>query len=303
MKKIPFFLLILVFISMVSVAQTNRKSRHLKPSNFQKRVTTLVSGKTRYYYALSSNKSSLVTLRGPGKLRMITRGRFKPGEAEKINYTILYSVDGSIQKQFSASNVERSKSDTYSDGKLGIPGDSKSFEIELGRGDHSIEFKIQDEKIPVAARYIFIPAKVKKQVWIAFSPLRPSEPVDLITKEESITYYRFAKEKPLKIEVNGPSELRVLTRIENHYQMRGRIHYRVQVLEDQKVINTYQLSSSRSGVTVYKDNTELVPGKGCEFVIDVPKGRHSYTIFPLDEDKSTLLGRLLIPKKDVKLEK
>ncbi len=303
MKKIPFFLLILVFLSSVTVAQTSRKSRHLKPSNYQKRVTELVSGKTRYYYALSADKSSVVTLRGPGKLKVITRGRFKPGDADRISYDILYSVDGGDQKKFTAGNVERSKTDTYSDGKLGIPGNSKSFELDLGRGDHSVEFKIQDEKTPAAARYLFVPAKAKKQDWIAFSPLQPSEPIDLITKEEAITYYRFAKEKPLKIEVNGPTELRILTRIENHYQMRGRIHYRVQVLEDQKVINTYQQSSSRSGVTVYKDNSELVPGKACEFVINVPKGRHIYEIFPLDEDKSTLLGRLLIPKKDVKLEK
>jgi hypothetical protein len=85
--------------------------------------------------------------------------------------------------------------------------------------------------------------------------------------------------------------------------MKGRIHYRVQVMESNTVINTYQLTSERSEITVYKDSKELIPGKACEFVINVPKGRHTYEIFPLDEDKSTLLGRLLLPKKDVKLEK
>jgi hypothetical protein len=38
-------------------------------------------------------------------------------------------------------------------------------------------------------------------------------------------------------------------------------------------------------------------------VIFVPEGKHVYEIIPLDKDKSSLLGRLLIPKKDVKLEK
>jgi hypothetical protein len=93
----------------------------------------------------------------------------------------------------------------------------------------------------------------------------------------------------------------VLTRIENHYQMRGRINYRLQVRENDEVINTYQLSSRRSEVTVYKDDNTLIPGKGCEFVINVPKGRHIYEILSLNQDKNTVLGRLLIPEKDVKL--
>jgi hypothetical protein len=85
--------------------------------------------------------------------------------------------------------------------------------------------------------------------------------------------------------------------------MKGRIQYRVQVKENNKVINTYQLSSRRSEVTVYEDDNTLIPGKGCEFVIEVPKGNHTYEILSLDQDKNTVLGRLLIPKKDVKLEK
>lgn len=261
-----------------------------------------ISGKQRYYYDLSSEKRSLITLRGPGKLRVITRGMFRTETADQLGYTILYTIDGAQQQKFTVTDAERSNTTVCADRKLGNPANSKDLNLDLGRGDHSIEFRLQAGQPPVAARYIFVPSKVKKQDWISFSPLRPSEPVDLITREDEITYYRFSKEKPLKVEVNGRTEVRVLSRIENHYQMRGRIHYRVQVLENNKVINTYQLSSVRSEVTVYKDNNELIPGKGCEFVIDVPKGRHAYEIIPLDEDKSTLLGRMLLPKKDVKLE-
>lgn len=157
--------------------------------------------------------------------------------------------------------------------------------------------------MPVAVRYIFTATKPKKKDWIVFSPLTPSEPVDLISRESTVSYYRFSMDKPLKLEINGPTELRVLTRIENHYQMRGRIHYRIQVKEDAEVINTYQLSSKRSEVAVYKEDKDLIPGKACEFVIIIPKGRHTYEIFPLDKDKSTVLGRCLLPEKDVKLKK
>jgi hypothetical protein len=186
---------------------------------------------------------------------------------------------------------------------MGVPGQLKTFEIELLRGNHTIEFKLKDNVVDVAARYHFKPAKVKKQEWIAFSPLQPSEPVDLISKEATTAYYRFSMEKPLKVEIIGPTELRVLTRTENQYQMKGTINYRVQVRENGTVLNTYQLHSKPSEVAVYKDVKNLIPGTACEFVIYVPKGKHVYELLPLDKDKNTLLGRLLLPKKDIILEK
>lgn len=285
------------------MAQSGKKPQYLKPTNFQKRVTTIVLGKKRNYYSLSAQESSTISVQGSGKLKVITRGRFIPKAESKIAYKISYSVDGGEIKNVDFSGVERSKEATYLNGTLGVPGESENFEIELGRGNHTIEFKLKDEKINVAARYIFTPVKEKRQEWIAYCPLRPSEPVDLITREETVSYYRFSIAKPLRIEINGPTELRVLTRIENHYQMRGRINYRMQVQENGKVINTYQLSSRRSDITYYKNDKELIPGKACEIVIVVPKGKHIYEVSPLDKDKNTLLGRLLLPKKDVKLEK
>jgi hypothetical protein len=303
MKKILITVLVLILMSSGVVAQSVKKTQYLKPTNFQKRVTHLISEKSRNYYSLSNEKASVINVRGPGILRVISRGRFVPGENDNIKYEIQYSINGGEQQNVKENYVGRSKKTTYLNGSLGVPGELKDFEIELGRGIHTLEFKLNEKTPPVAVRYIFKPTKAKKQDWIAFSPLQPTEPVDLITKEQIVKYYRFSLEKSLKIEINGPTELRVLTRIENHYQMKGRIHYRLQVKEKDKVINTYQLSSRRSEVTVYKSNKELIPGKACEFVINVPKGRHTYEIFPLDKDKSTVLGRFLIPKKDVKLEK
>ncbi len=300
MKKFYLSTLIVTLINIAGFSQSN-KPRSLKPTNFQKRVTTIVSEKTRYYYSLNDKEASVIRLTGPGTLRVITRGRFVPGEDEKIKYEIVYSIDGGKSESVRKSSVERSKKATFKNNTLGVPGQLEDFEIELGRGSHSIEFKLADKKYAVAARYIFTKKKVKKQEWIGYSPLQPSEPVDLISRESTIGYYRFSLENPLKVEINGPTELRLLTRIENHFQMKGRIHYRVQVSENGKVLNTYQLSSRRSEIAVYKDDNELIPGKACEFVINVPRGRHIYQIVPLDKDKNTILGRFLIPKKDIKI--
>jgi hypothetical protein len=302
-KKKQTLLLIFVLFCSGLMAQNTGKSKSLKPAHFQKTVAIKVADKTRSYYSLSSDKACTISLQGPGKLKVITRGQLRAGEMNTAGYVILYALDGGAQKSAAMSAVKQSAKAAYLDAALGVPGQLKSFEITLGRGSHSIEFKLKDSKTSVAARYVFTPTKGKKMDWIAYSPMLPSEPVDLVSREATVGYYRFSMEKPLKVEINGPSELKVLTRTENHFQMKGRIHYRIQVQESGAVINTYLLSSNRSETTVYKENKAMIPGKACEFVIVVPKGRHTYVITPLDQDKSTLLGRLLIPKKDVKLEK
>jgi len=301
MKKLQIIAILLILVYSGVSAQSSGKHKYLKPINFQKKVTHIISGKSRSYYSLNAEKSSIINVQGPGVLRVISRGRFVPKAGNKISYEIEYTIDGSEQNKNKVSGAMRAKETTYLNSSLGIPGQLKDFEIELGRGYHTIDFKLKDGTVPVAVRYRFTPTKAKKQEWLAFSPVQPSEPVDLITREKTVCYYRFSMEKPLVVEINGPTQLRVLTRIENHYQMKGRIDYRMQVKENNEVKNTYLLSSRRSEITVYKDHNELIPGKACEFVIIVPKGRHTYEILPLDKDKNTLLGRFLLPKKDVKL--
>lgn len=302
MKKIQIILILFTFTISVIIAQSSGDAKYLKPTGFQKRVTTNIADKSRSYYSLDLNTASVISVKGPGVLRVRTRGRFVPEEDEKITYEILYSINGGEKESEKVSSVMRSKMATYKNDALGVPSQLIDFEIELGRGNHTISFYLKTDNVPVAARYRFTPTKPKKQEWIAFSPATPSEPVDLISREVSVKYYRFSAEKPLTIEINGPTELRVLTRIENHYDMKGRILYRLQVKDEEKVVNTYQMSSRRSEIAMYKEGRNLIPGKACEFVIYVPKGRHSYEVTPLDKDKNTVLGRCLLPKKDVGLE-
>jgi hypothetical protein len=303
MKRTFLFFLSLILTQTFIIAQSTENSRPVKPVNFQKKITTISSGKARSYYALSTVESSVINIQGPGTLVVNTRAQFNPGETGLKKYTVLYTIDGSMQKTEAFTGVEPSSKASYEDGKLGVPAELRTIKIELLRGSHTIEFKLNDITCNVSARYVFTPAKIKKQEWMVFSPVLPLEPVDLISKEASTGYYRFSMEKPLKVDIIGPTELRVLTRTENHFQMKGRINYRVQVKENGSVINTYQLYSKVSEVAVYKDEKDLIPGVACEFVIYVPKGNHVYEIVPLDKDKSTLLGRLLIPVKDVNLEK
>lgn len=301
MKKNLLILFLLAFTGMGSFAQTSHKPTVMKPSNYRSKVVLTVSGKPSGYYALSHEKPSVINLNGPGVLKVITRARFGPKADSKLNYQFSYIVNGAAPKTAKFTGVIRSEIATFDNTTDAKPGQSRETEIKLGRGVNTIEFLLPDASVAVDARYVFTPTKDKKTEWISYTPMKPVEPVELVSQEDNVKYYRFSKEKPLKVELTGPTELRVFTRIENHFNMKGRIHYRLQVKDNNQVVYTYQLSSTHSETTSYKDNTTLIPGKACEFVLEVPKGKHIYEIIPLDEDKNTVLGRTMIPSKAVKL--
>jgi len=295
-----YFALALIFLLTLNLvqAQTAHKPRYLKPLKAQKSIPVRIAGKNKHYYPVNSTESSVIIVSGPGKLQVLTRGRFTAETKGKLKYTLLYSVDGGKQKSISETAVPRSEKASFPESPSDFPAQLQTFEIQLGPGSHTLEFKLRDNTVQVAARYKFTPVNTRKKDWLPFSPMQPSEPVDLVTKEEIVKYYRFSATNPLKIEVTGPTKLQLLSRFENHFQMKGAILYRLQIKEKGKVLNTYQLSNRTSGITVYKNNEKLIPGKASEIMINVPKGSHIYEIIPLDQDKNTLLGRVLIPKKD-----
>ena len=296
-----FLLLLSLFVISESVS-ADSKTKVLKPKNAKEKVTVVVSGKNRSYYALSSKDPLIVTARGPGILKIITRLQFKSMDNNKTDYAIFYSLNGSRKVISEYSGISKDPKSKFENETLVTPGTGEELILELGRGEHTIEVGLSSTNLKVVSRFLFTPTKETKINWVSLSPLYPNEPVSLVTNEDVVTYYRFSFNKPLKIRITGPTTLRIFSRIENQYQMKGRINYRLQVKEDGKIKNTYLLSSVRSEVTIYRKGCGRTPGKAREIIVYVPEGTHFYNVLPLDKDKDTILARVLFPKKDVKLK-
>jgi hypothetical protein len=300
MKQIfsPLLCLSLLFFGTV----TRAENKTLRPKLASDSLVILTHGKVHSYFPLASARKTVISVEGPGKLRVITRARFVPKEDDRVEYVVTYRIDGGSNHEVEVTDVGRSREAAYRDTTLGVPGVLKDFAINLGRGRRVLEFFIQDTLPPVAARFLFTPKAGRKKKWVHLEPLAPTEPVELVANEQVTRYYRFSSEKPLRIRIIGPTQLRIFTRVENSYDMRGSAHYRVQVRQNGVVMNTYQLASTRSQTTTYKNNVRLVPGKAREITLAVPAGRQVYELLPVDQDKRTLLGQVHFPYKDIRLE-
>jgi len=301
-NKLKFLILILIFLLPLNLFSASPKTKVLKPKNASAKVSIIISGKSKIYYPLSFKEPAILITKGPGELKIITRGQLNSQWNNNLDYSVYYRINGAEKIKVDFTNVKQDANAAFENESLGFPGTGKDIMIELGRGEHTIELWKGAENPKINSRFLFTNIKEKKIDWVPLSPLFPNEPVSLVTNEDVISYYRFSATKPLKVKITGPTTIRVLNRLENDYQMKGRINYRIQVKEDGKVKNTYMLNSVSSDLTKYKNDGRRTPGKAKEIIINVPGGTHAYEIIPLDKDKNTVLARVLFPKKDVKLE-
>jgi hypothetical protein len=290
------FLSFALFLTQNAEAQS--KSGAKKPINNAAKVKISVNNKIRTYYALEKGNESILRLSGPGKLKLYTRAHFADKNDKAAVYTIAYSINGGKEQKLKVTNEEPAKNSTYPPGMLGIPGKSKRFEVDVPIGTNHIKFRLIDNNKPVAIRYIFKAVKTNYD-WITFAPRKYEGVYEIITNETVSVYYKFSKNNPLSVNVIGPTQVMLYNRLAFDQHMDGSVHYRMQVKENGKVINTYQLSNRLSDVSFFKEMKNVTPGKASKIVINVPEGKHTYEIVPLEDFKSGVYSKLMIIKDDV----
>jgi hypothetical protein len=299
-KIYKMFFLILVFLTSSVLCGAAPKTKVLIPKNSKAPISIIISGKSLKYYPLSVDESSVLTTRGPGKLKIITRGHINSQDEKRLSYKVHYRINGGEKIKVEFNNVKPDDNASFEEPSFGFPSVGENIIIELSRGEHTIELWIGSKNLEISTRVLFTEIKEKKIDWVSLSPMYPNEPVSLVTNEDVVSYYRYSSSKPLKLRVTGPTTLRVMNRVEFDYKMKGKLNFRVEVKEDKKVKNTYMLCTDRSDVAKYKKDGKRTPGIAKEIVISVPSGTHTYEIITLD--KCSVLGRILFPKKDIKLE-
>lgn len=298
LNKITFF--ILIFLTSNFICFAAPKTKVLVPKYANSSISIIVSGKSYKYYPLSADESLILTTKGPGKLKIITRGHLNSQSESNLDYVIYYRINGGEKIKSEFNSVKPDNKAAFREISMGFPTVGENIIIELSRGEHTIELWSGSVNSRISTRVLFTEIKEKKIDWVSLSPMYPNEPVSLVTNEDVVSYFRYSTAKPLKIKIAGPTTLRVLNRAEFDYKMKGKLNYRVKVKEDNKVKNTYMLCSDRSDITKYKKDGKRTPGKANEIVINVPSGTHTYEIITLD--KYSILARILFPKNDIKLE-
>ncbi|MEO1088641.1 MAG: hypothetical protein AAFY88_30775 [Acidobacteriota bacterium] len=134
-------------------------------------VPIFVSGQDRPYAVLSPTVPEVVTVRGPGELRLISRARFRPADEGELSYDMLVRVDGGAEQVLSFGDVGRSRTAMFRDGTLGTPGRLMDHRIQLRRGYHNIEVRAARDEPQIFFRHLFKKTKERRREWVALAPV------------------------------------------------------------------------------------------------------------------------------------
>ena len=85
---LAFVLVILTFSSFF--CQVVSKTKVIVPKNATSAIKINISKKNLKYYSLSNEEATILSVRGPGKLKIITRGQITNEQKKSINYFIYY---------------------------------------------------------------------------------------------------------------------------------------------------------------------------------------------------------------------
>ena len=294
------FLVKIVFIIFSLQVIAFPKTKVVVPKNSNSSVTINISGKKLKYFNISSEAATILAIRGPGKLKVITREHLNTKNKKPLNYLLYYRINGGNKIKVEFNNINADKNAFIDIGSEGYASVGENIIVELSRGENTVEIWSGSENPKIYIRSLFTEIREKKIDWVRLSPMYPNDPVSLVTNEDVLSYFRYSSGNSLKIKITGPTVLRILNRVEFDYKMKGKLSYRIEVKEDKKIKNTYMLCSDRSDVTRYKKNGKMIPGKANEIVINVPSGTHKYELVPLDS--YTFLAKILFPRKDINLD-
>jgi len=275
----------------------------LTPSNGT--PVTIESKKSKQdYYAFSKSTPSTVKVTGPGRLRVVTRAVL-PGKKKEGIYGFVVIRDGEDRQLLSKTTKKAgAKLLSAPSTRLGKP---KSVTLKVPAGDHEYQVSLpNDAKHDCFVRFQFTESKGKKKAkdkteYVAYLPRKFAEEVKIQVKEQEFICYRASSDKPVELEVNGPTNLKVVARLEFDHTMRGDKPFRVQVMEDNNIVQTNPFNGKISATAAYSKPSDKVIGRGNSFFVAVPEGKHRYLVTTPDKGNTVLL-RFYMPQKDLGIE-
>jgi hypothetical protein len=285
---------IVILLSGLMLISAASKRKLLFPQSAEK-YQLLVNGKKRTYY-MPATDSLTVQFNGPCEIVIHTRTL---NIDQKADFGFTYRTEGLTLKTAYFSDVKVAKNTHLKADRSRNVSRPEKTTLRFSRGAHQLVIYKNTEIPGLIHRVLYQKKKRDRSKWFPFEPTQSRMPVFLLNNESEVKYHRFSGDQPLVFSILGPARIRVLTRIENHFAMKGRVQYRLTIKEDNQVIRRYQLNSLKSQETTYKSDKSLTPGKAREVFLEVPDGHHQYQIFAQNANGATVLGRILINEESL----
>jgi hypothetical protein len=274
MTRGQVWILTCVVLGFASVAEAG-KWEGIERLPGQSPVTVLVESKERIYFRVTPEKPLAVAVEGPVRLRILSRAELAPGSRGVVSYTLRVTEAG---RELDRQDTESSASDQ-------VRGPDRAHAIAKGRrmkvdvpaGRHSVVLAVSGIPSVLVRLQQSAPSRGEEPT-VTLTPIESSRSVSVLENEKTIAYHSVMANKPIKLRVEGPTSLDLITRLDFDSSMRGSQSYRLGVSDRGKRVRELAFKTTKATTAVYTNLADRVPSKFDRVRIPVGAGLHEISI-------------------------
>ena len=268
--------------------------KSFRPADYSAKVRISVDDKELTYYRFTADEPLTFSVEGPTRVKVLTRVRM-PNDRETVEYGVSISRDG-VHVETLEKEAYPKESAFYVAFNNFRPGVIRRIYIDVPTGRHGYELRAVGGH-SVDAR-LFESAKSKPSL-VSIAPRDYDSVETLYYRDKELTYYLMTKDAPVVLDVIGPTSIKVNTRLLYDATMLGKQTYIVGVRAPGAPEDLYRIDAGPSQTVVCRDRDDVIPGALRHFVLEVPKGAHTYEFRLVDAAAGGLAVKFYIPRGDL----
>ncbi len=290
--------LLLSGITTESANAAKKTSNRIRPTTSAGSVKVLIGKKSGTYFKATKAKPVEFTIRGPATIRIMSRYLFPSPELTKTtSYGFRVEVGTTVLRTVTEKAGISKSAGLVGGAKIGTL--EKSI-IRFPAGAHRVRIVPVDGAASIAVRVLKGTGKKAAIKWTPFQPDAGAKAVRLHEKDQESTVYRFSTSQPVGVSLRGPLKMRVVTRLDFGLTNGVTQSYVIKATLDGKPWKSFAQKSTASHTATYPELTQITPGKGQTFVLDVPSGSHKIQLELTGTTAGGASVRIQIPQREPK---
>ncbi len=283
-----------VLTAVLAPVSTAADWKSFRPAGYQAKVSISIGSRERTYYHFTAEEPLTFSIEGPTRIKILTRVRV-PDDREMVGYGVSISRDG-VHVETLEKEAYAKESAFYVASSSFRPGVIRRIYIDVPTGLHGYELSAVGGH-SVDAR-LFETAESKPSL-VSIAPQDFDSVETLYYRDKELTYYLMTKDAPVVLDVIGPTRIKVNTRLLYDTTMLGAQTYIVGVSEPGVSEDLYRIDGEPSHTVVLRDRTDVIPGALRHFLLEGPKGAHTYEFRLVDTVAGGLAIKFYIPRGDL----
>lgn len=300
MNRMPTFIIAAAGCALLTAGAARAETTW---SSFPPRVSQgeqciRVGAEDLQYYELDAGDPVVLRVRGPRRLKVITRYIFGPDDPAGASYRISMRVDGreELRRTFRSTSLANVG---LCDRNVDVAALRRVY-MNVPTGVHDIQVLAESEGAGNIVARFFRRAKSRETPMVNYSP-EEFDGVYSLQFESGTrsTYYHFSEDSPLRFSVIGPTTLEIYTRLDFDHTMTGSQVYNLEVLENGESLPPFVYHAEKLSSAAYIERRDILPGERKTLRLTVPRGRQEYEIRCSGPRSCGIAVKIRIPEADL----